>query len=301
MFTPLLFIFAFYTQYKYSSDIINLLEDPVSMALGGNHSVSMWEPASAYYNPASSSKKIIGASHFSYFSNFIGVENIGISGIKSGIYTTSFYVSYIHSKPIELTQLADSQYGITDGNIVVKDKKPFQSLSAYFALQRKIKQYLSLGIDLHYITEQLPDYSIFDIGIDAGFVYTPSSFITIGGKIRNLTTARLENGSKEVLRPSFDITALTKSKKIHTYFTISSEYDKQKDYSLFAFKDLSISASLGMEYYISPRILIRAGTGNYGMGLGAGLRFKKIYVDYGIRPFHTAGITHKLALSYHIE
>ncbi len=294
-------LFAFYTQYKYSSDFVLLLEDPVNMALGGDHTVSMWSVSSPYWNPAGISEKTIGISHFSYYENFIGLENAGVSGIKSGNYMLSLFVSYLHSKPVELTELVDTALGATEGNIKVVSKERLLSFSIYGGVKRDVNHKLSVGITFHYSLQNLPDYNLNDAGIDGGLVYTLSSKIILGGKISNIIASRFENGNREILRPFMNITMLTHNDKLKYYFTASLEYDGEKDYSFFTYHDMSIHASMGMEYWLSHKIAIRAGTGRYGMALGAGLNLHRLHVDYAIRPFNNAGITHKLALSYRIE
>lgn len=301
MINLLLFLSLFYTQYKYTSELPILLEDPVSMSLGGDHTIKMWSPSAALWNPASISSKAIGLSHFSYYDNFIGLENVGISGITSNNYKIAFFLSYLHSKPIELTKLIDSALGIAENNITIVSEQQFFSLSLYSGIKRNINQNLSIGTVFHYTITRLPDYDLRVVGMDAGFLYLPSSNLSFGWKIKNLITSCLENGIKEILRPSIHFTTLAYGEKLGYYFTISSEYDGKKDYSIFTYKNTSIYASLGTEYYLSPNVSIRAGIGRYGMAFGTGIKFNKINVDYAIRPFGDIGIIHKLALYYQID
>ncbi len=301
MFNLIFLIFSFYTQYKYETDLNLIFEDPVSMALGGDHAISMSESSPPVWNPAGGEHKTIGISHFSYFGGFVSVENAGIAGLSTENYKTSIFLSYVHSRPVEITSLIDTSLGITEDNIIVKDEKKLISLLFSGSVSCKINQKMTIGLGFHYDKQNLPDYSLSDAGLDVGFIYNIRSELCLGGVLKNFIATRMENNACDILRPTAHFSILASSEKMRYYFTVSMEYDGKKDYAIYSRSGILLYASAGLDYRISNKIHLRTGFGRYGSGFGAGIKIQKMVIDYGIRPFSNTGTTHKLAISYRLE
>ncbi len=295
-------LFSFYTQYKYQGDILTLFQTPVNASLGGDHVVLPDTNSYTFQNPSfAPSYRQIGISHYIYHDGFLNIESLYFAGLSEGHYTLSIFAGYIHSQPVELTSLIDTSEGAVNGNIKIQEEKAYKSVYMKTQASRKVSANTSAGLSIAFLLENLPDYNIQGLSIDAGVTYIPSPIITTGFLIKNLLSTKIENGQKEILRPAFLASVSTGFEKLKYVFTLVAEDDGAKNYALFTVNSMSVYAAVGVEYQISKKIKFRAGTGRRGITMGAGLLFNRIGVDYGIVPSGEIGMTHKLRLYYSFE
>ena len=298
----ILALFSFYTQYSYSNDILQLFQSPIIVSLGGDHIVVSDSTYPVDQNPACIPDITqFRVSHYMYHGGFLNVENLYAGGIKHKKYGLSFYFSYAHSIPIEITSLKDTTKGPVSGNIDVIEEKRYTLFYANTHVSYKINKHIRTGLSMAIFTEKLPDYSIKGISIDIGIKGKENERLYWGTAIRNLLGSKIENGATEILRPELRAGIAARFNKINYVFTLIAEYDGEKSYALFSNSSISLFASFGFEYHLGRNLRVRAGTGRRGIALGAGVSIRKLLIDYAIVPLEEIGLTHKLSLTYNIE
>ncbi len=295
-------LFAFYTQYSYAADLLKMFQSPFVAALGGDHVISCDSLHSPIFNPAQIQRtKQLAISHYSFHGGFLNMENIYIGGAAKKSYNFSFFLSYLHSVPIELTGLADTALGPVEDNIYVKKKDKYTALYLSAQLSYIINSRLKTGISTYFFSEHLPDYPIKGIGINTGIYVKEGDNISLGAGVKNILGIKIEKDSKDVPAPEISMGVSAAFERLHYVFTLIAEYGHAKSYGLFTNKKLTLYASFGFAYDITRHIQLRAGTGRRGLAMGAGVTPGKFLIDYAIVPSGELGFTHKLSLTYNIE
>ena len=298
----ILALFSFYTQYSYSGDIFQIFQSPFVVSLGEDHAVLADSMHPLLLNPAQCSKiKQLSVSHYTYHGGFLNVENVYMGGIRGNRYNFSFFFSYVHSNPVELTELVDTTEGPVQNNIRIKERERYTLLYMSTQASYVVKNNARAGVSMTVFKEKLPDYPVNGFGIDAGITGRENERIYWGVAFKNLLGAKIENGSTEILKPRVHAGVSVKFSKFSYVFTLVGEYDGPKSYALFSSKNVSLYAAFGFNLPISKHVELRAGTGRRGITMGAGLIFKKLLIDYAIVPLQEIGFTHKLSLTYNFE
>lgn len=281
---------------KYRAEIFRTMYDPASTARGFSGVADSFSIQSAFLNPAciNSPRSGLYFSHFELYKGFISMENVFVK-FNSGNpdYSTGIYVSYLHSDPLEITQLRDSALGIIEGNIEVTGKYIYKFYFVSGTIGRKISEKASFGVNIKFFRERFYTYYENGTGIDIGYLIALKD-INFGITLRDAIFSFFTGKSSETASPSlnFGITKFTQNFS----WNLESELFSDGPYpgALLNAGKLSLEVKMGAEYRPTENLALRAGFYRGYFNGGVGLRLRQFFVDYSISPNPELYTTHKI-------
>ncbi len=281
---------------KYRGEVFEMFKDAAISSTGG---MDIVYSASAYQNPALYSNiKEFGASHFSYYSGFIKVEEMEFGSFNLfKTYESNFFLGYLHSSPIEFTTLKDSSKGVVDGNIIKKSSSVYRFFIAGATAGKNMSQKLSAGISVGLFYEDLSVSTEKGGFLDFGLNYREekAKFACV---LKNAPCIFSKNGGYEWTYPSIILGAGTAIGKSQFTFSLETEFEGWKDYAFITAGPLTISPSCGFQYKLTNGLFLMGGYGKTGITLGAALDIKKFSVNYALVPSSEPGYVQKVTLKF---
>ncbi len=157
---------------------------------------------------------------------------------------------------------------------------------------------LALGVSTRYILEQIAGYNAGDVAGDFGLLWTPQSWLRIGGGIFNVGPAMDLNSVPDALPTTGRLGLSLQWEGRHQSLLASVEGDYDLNQSI-------LTGSVGAEYCYDHLLALRAGyTGspyedNYTVGLGIDL--KVVQIDYAYAPLSMLGDSHRFSLTLRLD
>lgn len=173
------------------------------------------------------------------------------------------------------------------------------SFAFMLSFARKIKNRISTGINIKYISESIYTYSAWTVAIDMGMMYRFNSIrVALTGKNIGFPIKFLERSTP--LTSSINLSA---SNNFFANLNTAIELQLQNDNFPFVV--------LGLEYKPIYFLSFRGGyryrfNGNelgglHGLALGMGISFYGLFFDYSFTPYEKLGASHKLSFTLDIN
>jgi len=158
---------------------------------------------------------------------------------------------------------------------------------------KRLKDTLSLGLNLKYIAEKIYKYNAWAVAVDGGILYKiPSINLDLGLNIQNIgTNVEFKNRREELPQNvKFGLCYRFNNKK----GLIAIDLNKQLN-GLYSF-------NLGTEYSIVKFLTLRAGLNgrnktDSGLVAGFGINYSEFVLDYAVSPYGELGLTHRISIS----
>ncbi len=174
---------------------------------------------------------------------------------------------------------------------------------------RNLGHPLAAGITAKIIRQSLPGNSSFGIGADLGFLYLPTSSLTFGLKVSDVTTTLLswDSGRRESIAPSVTLggqftRGFEPLKGVVTFAgDMDVSFDNRQTASGISFGDWVIGADLhgGIEYWYARTVALRVGATTNAVSGGAGFRYHGFGIDYAFVGDHPEfDSSHRIGGSY---
>lgn len=281
---------------KYRGEVFRIINDPASTAMGFtgvSYPVSL---PSTIMNPASLSFAQDGAyfSHFELYGGFISLENLCFKyNTERSDVTSGFYLTFLHSDPLEITQLRDANLGIVEGNIEVTGKDAYKFYLFTFAFGREVNEFSNFGLNLKLFRENFSNYQENGAGLDIGYIITFKD-LNLGVTVRDAIFSFFTGNSSETSSPSinFGITKINRELiwNVETDIFTDGHYPG----SLLNVSNFSFDLKAGVEYRPTESLGLRLGFYRGYFNAGAGLKIKRFNIDYSISPNPELYTTHKI-------
>lgn len=315
------------------SGVYSFLDLPYSAkmtALGGkNVSLKNEYNSFAFYNPSlinSDAKGGINLSYLNYISDInAGMASYSMGATKYGNFLASVqYVNY--GKFIEA-----SQYGDITGSFSANE---FALIGGWCL--PVLDSIITIGANSKFIFSQLEQYNSFGVAFDISAYYQNKSGNTSTSLIIRNLGAQLTsyNDSHEPL--AIDVILGFSTKLEHAPFRLSATFHYLNNYNLsYVGKTTTNSlytpeenpsdfgkisdeifrhVILGVEFIPSKNFYVAIGYNHKrrkemidyqrksltGFSLGAGIKVRKLNIDYSIAQYHLAGISHQFSIYYNI-
>ncbi len=264
---------------RYAGDFEELGTSARALGMGGAVVATPYDPAAIYYNPSFTphlQRRSVMLMHSEDFSglvkhNFLGAvfperhQALGIALLHNGI------------PDIKLTRLPnpDSPPGENNRPFVYKTTTANQ-LVMYLNYARVLSPLLTIGGNTKLIYQDLAQTGYcLGMGIDFGITVFPLNDLSVGCRVRNLSTSPLfwSTGTRELITPRMAI-GLAKNISFGTNrlrLAIETE---------ISFEEQSLLTNLGAEYSFRNFIFARVGLYRNNLSLGVGIKFKRFHLDY---------------------
>jgi hypothetical protein len=140
------------------------------------------------------------------------------------------------------------------------------------------------GTDTSYVSKHATS---FGAGLDVGATYMHNDVLTFGAVIHDLTTTYLawSNGAREYIVPTLDVgsawTFYPADRHAGTIaLDLAWEFERRRLDSQLKFGGMTGVVRLGAEYWYRNTLALRTGAYGKDLTLGAGVRYKQVWVDY---------------------
>jgi hypothetical protein len=166
-------------------------------------------------------------------------------------------------------------------------------MALYLSYARHRGIHWAFGGTVKFVRQSIPDtipgehVTSFGAGIDAGAVFMPTDAVTIGAVVRNLTTTYLSwsNGTRELVAPTLDTGAAMNFYPADRHaltwaVDLAWMFENRQLDSQIKLGGVTADVRTGLEYWYRNVLALRSGLEGKNLAFGAGLRYKKIGVDY---------------------
>ncbi|MEO0071622.1 MAG: hypothetical protein ABIK39_06020 [candidate division WOR-3 bacterium] len=274
-------LFSIALATKYSGDFEELGTSARALGMGGAVVSASTDPSAIYYNPALCARLPRPSALLMHSEDFSGLVKHNFLGITFPKENQSFGFALLHNgiPGIKLTKLPDTLDTLpsdTNRPYVYRTVNANQ-LICYFNYSRIISSIFGFGGNGKIIYQNLGGTaSCFGMGLDFGVIASPLKDITIGLRVRNLSTAPLlwSTGTKELITPraAFGVSKLFSLGRDRVQIAFEAEG---------AFEEKDFNPNIGLEYAFRNLLFARVGVYRQNLSFGLGFRFKRFHIDYG--------------------
>ncbi|MBU0700976.1 PorV/PorQ family protein [bacterium] len=235
-----------------------------------------------YYNPAGLGfieKAEVSLTHTSWLED-IGIEYGGLAYPLVDGHAIGMNMTYLHTQDI----IERDIQGTATGRFRV------YNLSAGLSYGYQVTKKVSLGASLKHISESNPWSKTSTNAVDAGVMWHPLSYISLGASIQNIGRG-IKASKNEYNLPLISRIGMA-YKPIDNCVLIMDciSFDGKKSFM-----------AAGIEYGISQAMILRAGyeTNHENMvsfSGGMGLKIGEYHLDYAFVPHDDLGLTHRVSI-----
>ncbi|MDI6851035.1 MAG: hypothetical protein QMD82_03755 [bacterium] len=287
---------GFVSAEKYRGEIFLLLRDPVSTAKGNTGISDPQSLGTVLLNPSLVNLVNPGVyfSHFEVYSGLIAAENLNLKiDIDGALNKNAINIFYLHSDPMEVTRLKDENLGIVEGNIEVDGTQLYRFYLFSWVTGKEISEKSYFGASIKLFRESFYNYAENGAGVDLGY-FVRFKNLALGITARDVFFSIFKGKSLEVVHPSF-VLGLTKISK-NLNWSMEAELFSDGPYpgAIISLGRLSIDFKFGAEYRPMDNFAVRMGFYRGYFNAGAGIKWKKLNLDYSISPNPELNVTHKI-------
>jgi hypothetical protein len=266
--------------YGSAGEFLNWGAGARSMGMGNAFVGLADDPAAIYYNPAGLALQNplqVTAQHVFLFEDTFfdfGAVTYPVSGIGT------FALGYI--------RLSSLEYDGRTQDWTFTDTFSIGQQAFILSYAREILNWLSFGINLKLVGEQVFDKSSLGYGIDAGVMFTPSEMMSFGISVINAMPANVKLlDQAETLPTIIKVGAALKLFGDRVIPVLDMEQELSgKD---FKFR-------MGIEMYPIQQVALRAGYDESELTFGLGFYMKPYRVDYSLA-LQDLGLSHRVSFT----
>lgn len=314
---------------KYGSDYLGRGVGVRVLSLGGAGTAAVNDVSAGFWNPAlllnapinsvglMHTESFAGAVNFDYVAGRLPTSNhnLGLTLIRSGIDNIPNTQNALVDNGLDgIPNTGDAGEGngqLDPGERLNQDAITYFNASNYdlllsYALQSTEK--LTFGANFKLLYKSIANESAFGLGFDAGAAYKATSWLNVGGTIRNFTTTLVawSTGRKEIYKPEFRLGAAghfsidALKMQVQPTFDFIYYTDGRRINSLVNVFGSSLQYAAGIEFVLQGNLALRVGrnsTEDFTAGLGVSLG--KARIEYGFTPSsaqNELGNSHRVGL-----
>ena len=290
----------------YSGSFLRMGTSARSMAMGSGFTAELDKGFSAYHNPAGVAFLTTRQASFTYHSLALDRRFI----------VSSFATHLPPTAGVGVAWVSAGVDGI-DGRTVAGEHTNTLSTSEdafYITFAQRLQQWISVGINLKILYNQLPmnesDLAGKGIGFDIGVMIDPGKRVKIGLMVQDLNsyyqwnTSSVFEGEGRVYRdvfPSiFRLGATYKTRQLYIVGDFGIIAGEKTDGS---YGHLGQSLRAGVEYIYKKNYFFRGGLGNGRIGIGGGMNFSFMnkndaFLDYALVVEFPTGFAHIISYAF---
>ncbi|MCX7994390.1 MAG: hypothetical protein N3A65_01285 [candidate division WOR-3 bacterium] len=278
---------------KYAGEFQELMVGGRICGMGGTGVAQGIDPSALILNPALS-PFISRSLHLMHSENFAGIvkNDFGAIIIPKNDFAWGLGFQMVSVGGIKLTTLPDTTHQPDDGNQPI----PYDTVSTkdvvIYLNAGRTKNFLSYGTNLKIYYRDLAVVTGLGAGTDIGIKIKLTN-LTIGMSIRDFILSPIywKNETREYIYPklTFGLASRIPLSKINSILTIESDFMRH-----FTMDDILLAHGIELAY--KNKIYGRFGKTGNRYTAGAGLRYKKIFFDYGLITHTDLGISNKFSL-----
>ncbi len=278
---------------KFAGDAFSLGVGARGLALGGAVVAGPFDATAAYWNPAGMNRldgRYLTAMHAETFGSLLNHDYVGFISAdpeaESTIRAYGFYVYYLGGGGIKITQLNEF-----DRPYVVREESHADILAAA-SLSGRLSDRIDFGVTAKIIYRDIGTETGQGLTLDAGALYDPTEWATIGLMVTDITTGFIRYSGE-----TFDTEANTESiyptvkpglmlLRSHDDFTgrlMASgdlKFENLKDAAQYWTGSLSLDTHYGLEIGYKEMAFGRAGFDIGRFTTGGGVFVRDIAVDF---------------------
>lgn len=271
----------------YAGDFERLGTSARIIGMGGAAVATAQGPAAIYYNPARAGTPGRTGLLFLHSEDFSGLlrHNFLAASFPTG--TQSFGLAVLHNgiPGIKLTVLPDSTRPPgPDNRPYVERTVSANQLVGFVSYARTLVPEFSVGSNVKIIYQDLGVGSCFGMGIDLGLLARPAGALDIGLRIRNASLSPLfwSSGTREYITPRFAVGIGRTMIFGRDALVLAIEAET-------GLEEPDLGYNLGAEYSFRNALFGRVGIHDGNLTFGLGLRYRRLYLDYGYAGGYAAG------------
>lgn len=183
----------------------------------------------------------------------------------------------------------------------------------YFTFAKRHSDKLYYGANVKLIRRDIAEYSAMGIGFDVGLLYMPTSRLSLGANIQDITTTLVawSTGTNELISPTAKTGIAYTFDFLYGKITPAAGFDMRFENRRFASQvhagPVSLDFRGGLEYSYNDIVAVRMGYNDIkDLTVGAGVRLPKLNIDYSFAHFSGSkedalGDSHKISLTLTLE
>ncbi len=267
----------FLSATKYAGEFQELGVGARICGMGGAGVVQGVDPSVIYFNPAGT-YYIERSLLLMHGENFAGLVKNDFGAVVSARSHTSFggAVQYVAVDGIKLTRLPDSLFPVGNGNRPIAYDTVGTKDIVFYINGARGNEHLALGANIKIFHRNLNVITGMGGGLDLGFIARTASF-RFGVSLRDFILAPIiwSNGTRETVATKFSlgVAPTIPIKKFNSRITLELDLIKYLDYEGFAL-------NTGLEFAFRELVYGRAGSNGGRFTIGAGISYKRFYLDY---------------------
>ncbi|MBI4778439.1 PorV/PorQ family protein [Candidatus Desantisbacteria bacterium] len=235
-----------------------------------------------YYNPAGLGfieNTEISLTHTNWLED-IGIECVGLVHPLANGHTIGINTTYLHTQDI----IERNRQGTATGRFRV------YNFSTGLAYGYQATGKVSLGASLKYISESNPWSKTSAHAADAGVMWQPLSYVSLGASVQNIGN-RMQTSKNEYNLPLISRVGIAYKPIDSLVLTMDSiSFDGKKPFM-----------AVGIEYGHGQTMILRAGyetnhENTTSISSGIGLRIGEYHVNYAFLPHDDLGLTHMVSI-----
>ncbi|TET61400.1 MAG: hypothetical protein E3J47_05235 [Candidatus Stahlbacteria bacterium] len=280
---------------KYAGEFQELGVGGRACAMGGTGVAQFVDPSVIYFNPAGSFYADRGVL-LMHAENFAGVvkNEFGSAILRRGNMSIGLGLQYISVSGIKFTSLDDTTSPPGSENPPI----PYDTVGTkdmlFYINGAKGNDKFSYGANIKVFYRDLVVITGFGGGVDLGLALK-LDYLRIGLAVRDFILSPIvwSNGTKETIIPkiSLGIAPVIPLEKINSVIILECDFIKPLDVDGFDMK-------MGLECAYKNLIFGRAGIHNGNFTIGAGLKYKRFSLDYGLITHSELKNSHKISAGF---
>jgi hypothetical protein len=202
-----------------------------------------------------------------------------------------------------------NQFSRVDPNRVTYFNAADWSVYATYAV--RVSDDLSYGANIKLIRRSAADHGATGVGFDLGLRYNAADNLVLGANIQDVTTTLLawDTGRNELVSPAVRLGSVYFIDLFGGRFAPAVDadirFENRQTASTFHAGRVSVDVHGGLEFCWKELVSLRAGYSDTKQPtLGAGVRFKKISIDYSFAKFdglYQLDNTHRISVMFSLE
>jgi hypothetical protein len=181
----------------------------------------------------------------------------------------------------------------------------------YFTYAKRSSSTFQYGANIKLIRRILADQSATGIGFDVGAVYSPTTNLSVGFNIQDVTTTFVawSTGRSELVSPTLKFGAAYSINVLGGRLTPAADVDVRFENRHFASiasaGPVSFDPHAGLEFDYKNTVALRVGYNDVKqMSVGAGIHLRMLDVDYSFAKFaadESLGNTHRISIRFMLQ